>query len=61
MGSDHSYTQRLMGHIKWALDYLGAHPACVINTYYDRVTTANEVTLPEPRRTGLSEGLIRMA
>ena len=57
MGSDHSYTQRLMGHIKWALDYLGAHPACVINTYYDRVTTANEVTLPNHAEPGYLKDL----
>ena len=60
-GADNTYTQWLMGYIKWALDYLGAHPACVINTYYDRVVTSNEVTLPGPSRTRLSEGLIRMA
>ena len=41
-----TYRQWLMYNMKWALDYLGAHPACVIPTYYDRVATSNEVTLP---------------
>ena len=41
-----TYRQWLMYNMKWALDYLGAHPACVIPTYYDRVVTSNEVTLP---------------
>ena len=58
-GADNTYTQWLMGYIKWALDYLGAHPACVINTYYSRVVTSNEVNSAGPSRTRLSEGLIR--
>ena len=52
MGADSSYTQWLMGYIKWALDYLGAHPACVINTYYGRVVTSNEVTQPDQAEPG---------
>ena len=40
-----TYRQWLMYNMKWALDYLGAHPACVIPTYYERVVTSNEVTL----------------
>ncbi|MXW99887.1 MAG: hypothetical protein F4118_11315 [Acidimicrobiaceae bacterium] len=27
----------LLGNAKWALDYLGAHPSCVLSEYYDRV------------------------
>ena len=45
MGTDNTYTQWLMYNMKWALDYLGAHPACIINTYYSRVITSNETTV----------------
>ena len=45
-GTGDSYTQWLMFNMKWALDYLGADPDCVISQYYDRVTTSNEVTGP---------------
>lgn len=31
------YTEWLLFNMKWALDYLGAAPQCVINEYYDRV------------------------
>ena len=56
-GADNTYTQWLMGYIKWALDYLGAHPACVINTYYSRVVTSNEVTLPGQAEPGYLKDL----
>ena len=46
-GTDiNSYVQWLLFNMKWALDYLGAHPSCVINEYYDRVDLSNEVTSP---------------
>ena len=58
MGStDGSYMRSLMADIKWALDYLGAHPACVVNTYYGRVTTSNEVTLPNQAEPGYLKDL----
>ena len=50
--TDSSYTRSLMADIKWAVDYLGAHPACVIHTYYDRVVTSNEVTQPDQAEPG---------
>ena len=39
-GSDWSYGQWLMFNMKWSLDYLGAHPNCVISEYYARVAAA---------------------
>ena len=35
-----SYAEWLMFNMKWSLDYLGAHPNCVISEYYARVTAA---------------------
>ena len=43
-GTNDSYTQWLMGNMKWAVDYLGAHPECVVGEYYARVTTSRRVT-----------------
>ncbi len=51
-GTDRSYTQWLMRNMKWALDYLGASPNCVITQYYDRVVTSNEVTPPNQAEPG---------
>ena len=41
-----SYVKWLLFNMKWALDYLGAHPSCIMNEYYDRVDLSNEVTSP---------------
>ena len=35
-----SYAEWLMFNMKWSLDYLGAHPNCVIEAYYDRAVAA---------------------
>ena len=34
------YAEWLMFNMKWSLDYLGAHPNCVIEAYYDRAVAA---------------------
>ena len=40
------YAQWLMFQMKWALDYLGAAPQCVINEYYDRAAAAGRASAP---------------
>ena len=34
------YAEWLLFNMKWSLDYLGAHPNCVISEYYDRTIAA---------------------
>ena len=42
------YRQWLLFNMKWALDYLGADPQCVINEYYDRVAAARRAAMSAP-------------
>ena len=43
------YTDWLLHNMKWALDYLGAHPDCVINQYYNRVDALEALNLAPGR------------
>ena len=39
-GIAHGYNQWLLFNMKWALDYMGADPQCIVNEYTARVETA---------------------
>ena len=42
------HTQWMLFNMKWALDYLGADPQCVINEYTDRVAAARRAAISAP-------------
>ena len=49
MGGGGGYSGSLLHSMKWALDYLGAHPGCVINQYYNRVDALRALNLAPGR------------